>query len=171
MKLRHFAAVLSFLTAFGLSVLLVGLPVYKARSSQVPCKEKQPVAVKSETEQQARIREFLEADRQTGRELSADLQRFRNNMDGYRPEKLATLNLVEKMRKVNCDGLPKDFCNAWYGHLIAWESMADLLDKDFNREKFASFELERHAQLNRRINDTYNAMLAAARNHGVDFKY
>ena len=173
MKLKHFTSIFSFLAAFGLSVLFVGLPVYKIRSSQAPCGKKPPVAVSSETELQDRLRKFLEADRQTGIELANDkvlLSQFNNQ---WNTEKLATLTLVEKMQKVKCDGLPEDFCVAWDEHFTAWKLMANFLfSRDFKRQKtLAGFEREDYAQLNRRINNTYENMLAAARKHGVDFKF
>lgn len=165
MKLRHFAAVLSFLTAFGLSVLLIGLPVGAIRSTPTPCKEKQPPVVSSETEMQTRIRQFLEADRQTGIELANDMARLSQSDGQIKAEKIATTNLVEKMKKVKCDDLPDEFCNAWDAHLVAWSYKAFLLDR-YLKNGPSDYRIA-----NEQINNSYQKMLMGARRHGVDFKY
>ncbi len=164
MKLRHWIAIFSFLAAFGLSVLFVGLILPKgcpAGTSHI----KNPSPADTETKLQARIRKFLEADRQTGIELANDKVRSSHSNNHWNIEKIATNNLVEKMEKVKCDGLPEDFCNAWEEHVVAWKYKAILLDRYY---KNGSLEYQIP---NEQISSSYQKMLTAARKYGVDFNY
>ena len=165
MKLRHIAAIFCFLAAFGLSVFLVGLTIPKSCSASIPSGKKQSVTVNSETELQARIRKFLEADYQTGIELANDKARLSQSNHQLKAEELATFNLVEKMQQVKCTGLPEDFCNAWDSHLTTWKYKAFLLDRP-HKSGPMDYQIT-----NEQINNSYKKMLAVARKHGVDFKY
>ncbi|HVE58635.1 MAG TPA: hypothetical protein VNB22_17515, partial [Pyrinomonadaceae bacterium] len=101
MKLKHFAAIFVFLTSFVLSVLVVGLPVRKACEYRVSVtKETQPR--RENNDLKARMFKFLEADRQTGRELADDSFNFRIHESAISSELQATDNLVAKMKRVKC---------------------------------------------------------------------
>src|SRR5215204_1432559 len=167
MKLKHIAAIFVYFATFALSVLIVGLPTVQSRSYKKPCVEKQMPVVSSETQIQVRIRKFLEADFQTGIELANDKARL-SHSNNIAAEKLATANLVEKMKKVKCEDLPPDFCAAWNEHVNAWSLMANFLDSDY---KIVQGEQGYRRKLNEEISHTYQNLLAAARKYGVDFKY
>lgn len=164
MKLKHFAAGFVFLTAFTLSVLIAGIPARKCTSYVNTPVQTQTVR-QTDTELQARIRIFLENDRQTGIELANDKIRSSHSNNHWNIEKIATNNLVEKMKKVKCDGLPEDFCNAWEEHVVAWKYKAILLDRHLKNGP-----LDNQIS-NEQISSSYQKMLAEARKHGVDFRY
>lgn len=167
MKLKHFAAIFVFLTSFMLSILLVGITASrKCTAPNITPAQTQTIR-QTNTELQARIRIFLEADRQTGFELSDDLTDFRSNADTFTVEKKATSNLLKKMQNVECQNLPADFCAAWDEHHKAWIKKHDFLqqaDRDKNHGKeYLTFERE--------INKTYFKMLGVAKKYGVYFSY
>lgn len=166
MKLKHFAAIFVFLTSFMLSVLIVGLPVRETCRPDVSL-TKETLPRRENTDLKARILEFLEADRQTGRELSADLTDFRSNADTFTIEKEATANLLEKMQKVECSNLPADFCAAWDEHHIAWFKKHTFLQQA-DRDENNGVEYLKHE---REINKTYFKMIGVARKYGVYFSY
>lgn len=179
MKLKHLIGIFAFLTSFAVSVLLVGTQV--STFSRTKCFDHKRTVLRekpsvNDNETQKRIREFLEKDRQTGIELSSDKMKFSQTDGALNVESMATLNLVKKMQAVKCDGLPADFCAAWDEHRKAWETMAFFLDKDEKRKNRLLTknpmltENEWHQILTREINRTYDAMLGAARRHGVDFR-
>ena len=165
MKIKHFVAITVFFATFALSVLFVGFPVSPSRSYKQPCAEKQTTVVSTETELQVRIRKFLEADLQTGIELTNDKVRLSHSHNSLNAEKIATFNLVEKMEKVNCDKLPEDFCKAWDQHVVAWRYKTYVLDQNL---KIGPFD---HKVASEQISNSYQKMLVAARAYGVDFKY
>lgn len=164
MKLKHITAIFSFLAAFGLSVFLVGLTAPQINFDAFPtCREK---AVRTtNVNLQLRIRQFLEADRQTGIEMGNDIAGLKRSIYRVDAEKIATFNLVEKMQKVKCDGLPENFCKAWDAHVATWKYKAFLLERSWKHGP-RDYEFS-HEQ----INNSYQKMLAAARAYGVDFQY
>lgn len=173
MKIKYISAIFVYFATFTLSVLMVGLPASINRSSKSPCVKSAPIA-SAETDLQVRLRKFLEADQQTGIEFANDLTRLSASNSRLNAEKIATLNLVEKMRKVECGaGMPKGFCLAWIDHAYAWQLKAEFLNKDFKNNKFSEAETAEYEyrKLNERIGKTYQAMLEQARREGVDFKY
>ena len=174
MKIKYIAAIFIYFVTFTLSVLIVGIPVSQSRSYKKPCvNDRTPVAV-TETELQLRIRKFLEADHQTGIEYANDLTRLSASHNRLNAEKIATLNLVEKMRTVQCGfRMPKDFCVAWEEHAYAWQLKAKFLDTNFKNEKFPEAETAEYEyrKLNERISKTYQDMLEQARREGVDFRF
>jgi hypothetical protein len=173
MKLRHITAIFCFLAAFGLSIFLVGLSTPLSCSAPVSFEPKQTIAVNSEPELQARIRKFLEADRQTGHELSADLTSYRQERySELGAEKMATFNLVKKMKKIECKDLPADFCLAWQEHVNAWSRKATFLPDATNTDlKFYRDLNKDYSKLTSEINLTYYRMLEVAEKYGVYFTY
>ena len=175
MKLKHLLGIFTFLTCFAVSVLLVGPQI----SMRTKCFDRtrattQPALYEYTNEYnktQIKILEFLKKDRQTGIELSRDTIKYRRAEDSLFAEKAATVKLVEKMKAVKCDGLPADFCASWNEHSNAWEQMAIFLSDDQKRTSATFYGSEKYERLNREISRTYDAMLDAARGHGVDFKY
>lgn len=164
MKLKHFAAIFVFLTSFMLSVMVVGLRVCETRKPIVSLTKETPLR-RENTDLKARILEFLEADRQTGRELSDDLTDFRNSADTFTVERAATSNLLKKMQRVECQNLPADFCAAWDEHRSAWLEKHNFLqqaDRDQNQGSA-------YLKLEREIHRTYFNMLGVARKYGVNF--
>jgi hypothetical protein len=164
MKLRHQIAIFSFLAAFGLSVFFVGLSLPKGCTAETSLSKNPPSITTAETELQARIRQFMEADRQTGYELSDDKLRFSQSDNYLNAEKLATARLIEKMQKVKCDNLPEDFCKAWGEHVVAWQYKAFTF-RVHTGKSMGFFNADEQ------ISVTYRKMQAAARSYGVDFKY
>lgn len=169
-----------FLTSFAVSVLLVGSQV--STFSRTKCFDRTRTTAQtpsiSYTETQKRIQEFLERDRQTGIELSRDKVEFSKYGGAFAGEKAATIILVRKMQQVKCEGLPANFCAAWDEHRGAWETMAAFLSsntemKPTNKyyEKFHEIRQKQRQPLDRQISLTYDAMIDAARKHGVDFQY
>ena len=171
MKIKYIAAIFIYFVTFTLSVLIVGIPVSQSRSYKKPCVNNRTPVV-TETELQTRLRKFLEADHQTGIELANDKTRLSASHSWLNAEKIATFNLVEKMRKVECGaGMPKGFCLAWDEHADAWQSKAKFLDKGFKGGTLDGTDSEEYRKLNERISQTYQAMIAAARQEGVDFRF
>ena len=165
MKIKYIAAIFIYFTTFTLSVLIVGIPVSQSRSYKKPCLKRTLPVASTETELQVRIRKFLEADLQTGIELTNDKVRLSHSHNSLNAEKIATFNLVEKMEKVNCDKLPEDFCKAWDQHVVAWRYKTYVLDQNL---KIGPFD---HKVASEQISNSYQKMLVAARAYGVDFKY
>ena len=163
MKLRYITGIFCFLAAFGLSVFLVRLSTPLSCSAPVSFEKEQTIVVNSETELQVRIRKFLEADRQTGRELSEDMANFRSDSDTFTVERKATSNLVKKMQRVECKNLTKDFCAAWEKHLKAWAKKDKFLQQGNDRSEYLKIERE--------INQTYYSMVGVAEKYGVYFTY
>lgn len=166
MKLKHFAAIFVFLTSFMLSVLVVGLPVRETCELKVPSIKVTPLRSEN-NDLKARIQDFLEADRQTGLELSEDLTDFRSNADTFTVEKAATSKLLAKMQKVECQNLPADFCAAWDEHRNAWLNKHNFLQQADRDENNGAAYLD----YEREINKTYFKMLGVARKYGVYFGY
>ncbi len=167
MKLKHFIAIFVFLTCFMLSVLVVGLGVGEKRLPDAVALTKATSPRPENTDLKARIREFLEADRQTGFELSADLTNFRSSADTFTVEKTVTSNLLKKMQNVECQNLPADFCAAWDEHRNSWLKKHNFLQQA-NRDKNQSVD---YLKLEREINKTYFNMLGVAKKYGVYFSY
>lgn len=163
MKSRHLIAIFSFLAAFGLSVFFVGLTLPESCTAGIS-RIKNPSPADTETELQARIRKFLEADQQTGIDFANDMARFSNSTDRREAEKMATSNLVAKMKKIKCDKLPDEFCKAWDEHVVAWRYKEYGLNRAFTGKStgFAADE---------QISITYRQMLLAALRYGVDFRH
>lgn len=166
MKIKHIAAIFLFFATFSLSVLIAGFPATQNWFNRKPCANDSDFqVVNGETDLQVRIRKFLEADHQTGIEFANDMARLSQSNNRTIAEKKATFNLVEKMKKVKCDGLPEDFCRAWDAHLVTWEYKAFL----------PAVRLEEglldHKMANDQIGSSYQKMLLVARTYGVDFKY
>jgi hypothetical protein len=170
MKIKYIAAICLYFVTFTLSVLIVGLPNSQSLSNRKPCFRPAPPVVETETELQTRIRKFLEADLQTGIELTNDKVRLSHSNSPLRAEEIATSNLIKKMEKVKCDGLPEDFCSAWDAHLIAWRYKAFILEREL-RGKSLNFTYSNDKIPSEQISNSYHNMLAVARTYGVDFKY
>ncbi|HEY8562018.1 MAG TPA: hypothetical protein VIL74_16720 [Pyrinomonadaceae bacterium] len=169
MKTKYIGAVFFYFVTFTISVMIVGLPAPQSRFSTVtPAVDRPLVIFKSEIDLQTRINNFLEDDLQTGIELENDEARLSQSRGLSKAEKLATLNLVEKMKKVKCDKLPEDFCQAWDEHRNAWTKKAEFLNSG---SKTIQGEEAYRNQLSIEISRTYLNMLAAARRHEVEFRY
>lgn len=171
MKLKHFGYISAFLISFLSSVFVVGLLINEARHTQSACRfvsEQTAPAIEPEnTGLQIRIRSFLEADRQTGYELSADMRNFRSDSNSLTVEKTATSNLLKKMRAVECKNLPEDFCAAWENHVNAWAEKERFLGQTDKSQNYSSDYLK----IEREINQTYYRMLGIAKKYGVYFSY
>jgi len=166
MKLKHFAAIFVFLTSFMLSVLIVGLPVRKTSVTEVVLTNELPIRREND-DLKARILNFLEADRQTGFELSDDLTDFRSNADSFTVEKKATSNLLKKMQNVECQNLPADFFFSLYEHHKAWIKKHNLLQQADRNNNHGN----EYLTIEREINKTYFKMLGVAKKYGVFFSY
>jgi hypothetical protein len=172
MKLKYIAAIFLYFATFTLSVLIVGIPRFKSEPANIRPSIKQPVR-STEPELEARLRKFLQADKQTGRELSEDLSKFRAVYVEVPAKKLATGILVKKMQSVDCLNLPDDFCAAWKEHVDAWSKKHDFLRQAHlaNRQSIDKDLTKDYLLLTGEINRTYYRMLDVARRYNVDFNY
>lgn len=172
MRLKHFAAGFIFLAAFSVSVLITGVPKCETKSYKITPVQKQTVR-RADTELQNRLRTFLEADRQTGREFSKDLGSFQAQTNYFNAEAIATGVLVRKMNDVACVNLPDDFCAAWEAHYQSWNKKNKFFDIYKVEERLKTDEDLRKENLNLtvEINRTYDKMIQVAEKYDVYFSY
>ena len=173
MKLRHVTSISTFLIAFMLSLMIVGTSAQKSSAYEISTLDRPPVIL-ANAELQARLLKFLQNDRQTGIELSNEKLQLKKEVEQSIAESSATFNLVRKMVKVKCDGLPEDFCGAWNEHINAWTKMAKFLDQHNSGQHCRvgrEVIKENYAEINSQINDSYNNLLSSARSYGVVFQY
>jgi hypothetical protein len=170
MKLKHIAGACAFFASLLLSVSIVGIPTRGIKSDGISPVKNQPVQ-QAETELQTRLRKFLEADRQTGYELSADLSHFRGVTNELAAEEWANAVLLKKMQRVDCVRLPDDFCLAWEQHFDAWEKKDDFLNEArLANKQWIDDDLRKdYSKLTVEINRTYYRMLEVAEKYGVYF--
>lgn len=173
MKLRHFTSIFTFSVAFMLSLLIANTSTHKSNVYEIPSVNKTPI-IRTNAELQSRLLRFLQNDRQTGIELSNDKIQLKKEVEQSIAESKATFNLVRKMLKVECDGLPEDFCAAWNEHINAWTKMAKFLDQHNSGQHCRvgrEVIKEDQAEIDRQINASYNNLLLSARSYGVVFQY
>lgn len=155
---KHLFAIFTYFATFFFSFLLVSLlterPAMKATSC-FPARNVMRPAHSYETAEQKQIKRLLALDRTYGLEYFAG------------PEQAAdTELLVEKMRSLDSAGLPLPVRKAYRAHTDAWSDYARHIKNSSNHD-YADRDC---IALNRGINETYNTLLLAAKNYGVDFE-
>ncbi len=120
-----------------------------------------------------KILQFLEEDRQNGRELVEDLFRIQAK-NKLIVEETATVNLLRKMRRMNYLSLPPNFRVAWKDHVRAWDERANFLGRVNQTKKSEMINIKRTEDYRHRhheINRTYKVLIKIAEEHGVKFSY
>ncbi len=157
---KHLFAIFTYFATFSVSVLLVGFltPVkpYVATSCFPGKTVTKSFDRNPETVEQTEIRNLLEKDQSFG------LTYFAGKETANNAEKL-----VEQMNGLlDNSKLPTPLLKAYKAHTEAWNNYAKHLGNSGNHD-FSDRECR---ILNREINETYNTVLIAAENYGVDFK-
>lgn len=157
---KHIFAIFTYFVTFFLSFFLVSFLTEKPQTKATYCLLNRNVASTTkttfETEQQSEIRKLLTQDEQFGFEY------FATNENAENAE-----NLVENMRSLDNSKLPLTVRKAYKTHIQAWENFALHLKRSKNHRDSD----KECIGLNRDINETYNTLLLAAENYGVDFPH
>ncbi len=166
MRIKTILSTAAFIVTFVFSAAFANLFVDKSVSVD------SPLISKSSWHKQQQILNFLEQDRQYGRELRRDL-RSRAIEDENIREETATLKLARNMRRMDDSDLPSDFRSAWENHVRAWEDYADSLHRSNHDSEHETFDEESSESVGQtsEINQTYRVLVRVARQHGVDFPY
>lgn len=155
---KHLFAIFTYFATFFISFFLVSLlterPQTKATSC-FPSRNAVKVFTTSEKTEQDLIRTLLMEDYVSGTKY------FAGNETASETEEL-----VGQMRSLDNPKLPLTVRKAYKSHTEAWDNYAKHLKRSKNHE---SSDKECIA-LNRDINETYNTLLLAAENYGVDFR-
>jgi hypothetical protein len=156
---KHLFAIFTYFVTFFISFFIVSLltekPQIKATSC-FPTKNTMRPTYSFETEQETRIRNLLTRDQEFGMDYFAGAQKAED-----------TKILVGNMRSLNTSDLPAPVQKAYQAHIEAWNAFAFHLKKSGSHNSS-----DRDCKvLNRGINETYNTLLLAANDHGVDFPH
>lgn len=156
---KHLFAIFIYFATFFISFFIVSLlsekPQLKATSC-FPTKKVMRPAHNFETEQQTQIRNLLTRDQEFGMEYFAGAQNAEN-----------TEKLAYKMQTLQWTSLPLPVLKAYKTHTSAWNNYAIHLKKHGKHDDSDKDCIN----LNRDINETYNTLLLAAENYGVDFPH
>lgn len=156
---KHLFAIFTYFATFFLSFFLVSFLSEKPQSKTTNCFPNK-TATRSittiKTDRQTEIRNLLKDDRKYG------LEYFVTDERASDAEKL-----VRNMRSLDNPNLPADVRKAYKAHTEAWEIYAKHLKK-YGRHEGSDNDC---INLNRDINVTYDTLLLAAENYGVDFPY
>lgn len=156
---KHFFAIFTYFTTFFVSFFLVSLLTERPQTNATACFPNRTVmrsVANIETKQQSEIRNLLMRDREFGLEYFVTDERANNAEE-----------LVKNMRTLNNPKLPLTVRKAYKTHTDAWDNYAQHLKRSKNH---VSSDKE-CVVLNRDINETYDTLLLAAKNYGVDFPY
>jgi len=166
MRIKTILPTAAFIVAFVFSAAFANLFVDKSVSTDAL------LVSNDNLRKQQQILNFLEQDRQYGRELSRDLRSLTNEDENI-GEETATLKLVRKMRRLDDSAMPLDFRTAWENHVRAWEDYADSLHRSSHNSEHEIFGEESSEGVGQtsEINRTYRVLVRVARQHGVDFPY
>lgn len=156
---KHLFAIFTYFVTFFLSFFLVSLLSEKPQTKATHCfpgKNVMRPAQIFETEQQSQIKNLLTRDRNFGLEYFAGTENAKE-----------TENLVKRMKTLDDPNLPQTVRKAYKAHTEAWEIYAKHLKK-YGKHDDSDKDC---INLNRDINVTYDTLLLAAENYGVDFPY
>jgi len=180
MRIKTILSTAVFIFAFVFSTAFASLFVDKSKSMLLvapsnsyrkSCEHKSQI--RDDLWMQKQILNFLEEDRQNGRELVNDSIQIKAESELTR-EKLATANLLRKMQQMNYSDFPDDFQSAWENHVSAWEERADFLHRVNKTRKYKIIDeelREKYWTQGNEINQTYIDLITTARQHGVKFSY
>lgn len=156
---KHIFAIFTYFATFFLSFFLVSFLTGKPQTKATYCfsgrSVSNPAKTTFETEQQTGIRNLLTRDQKFGLEY-------------YAAEETAESaeNLVANMKNLlDSSQLPVTVRKSYIAHIGAWENYA----KHLKRSKNHDFADKDCIALNRDISETYNTLLLAAENYGVEF--
>jgi hypothetical protein len=178
MRVKTILSIIAFIAAFGLSVLLVGVPQYsffsKYRSSQ------------NARSARLNIQSLLRQDIDNGylrtqriKYLDERAKYSRSEFD-IAPYAEATEEYVDASESISLIGLPSDFRSAWLEHMRAWREHAEFLNRQknssvkhiVNGREVAQYPFKRadenlyHQQVER-INTTWYEVLRIGRKYGA----
>ena len=169
MKQKHIFGIIAFIATFTISALLFSSespqPETVSRRVSVSRQDNCPLR---QNQTQKNIRRFLTADQTNGQEFYADAAQIEGDSEIIDTAP-ATAKLVRKMQRQSCSGLPADFCAAWKLHLEAWQNQSDLQNKASAAMDESDETLDKYTDGNDAINNTYEDLLEAASDYGVDF--
>ncbi len=181
MRIKTILSTVVFIFAFVFSTAFASLFIDKSKSLlsvassnsyRKPCEHKSQIT-NDDLRMQTQILNFLEEDRQNGRELANDSIQIKAESEIAR-DKLATANLLRKMQQMKYINLPFDFQLAWENHVSAWEERADFLHRVNQARKYKIIDEELREEYwtqGNEINQTYIDLVSTARRHGVKFSY
>lgn len=154
---KHLFAIFTYFVTFFISFFIVSLLTERPQTKACfPTKNAMRPAHSFETEQQTKIRNLLTRDQKYGMEYFAG------------PESAEeTENLVRRMKSLDDPNLPRTVRKAYKTHTEAWNNYAIHLKK---HGKYVDSDKD-CINLNRDINETYNTLLLAAEDYGVDFPH
>jgi hypothetical protein len=156
---KHLFAIFTYFVTFFISFFLVSFLTEKPQLKQTACFPSRTAArsvTTLETKQQSEIKYLLKRDQEFGFDY------FVTNEQAKDAE-----NLVKNMQSLDNPNLPVEIRKAYKTHTGAWDNYAKHLrySKDHNSSD------KECKNLNRSINETYNTLLLAAEDYGVDFPY
>jgi hypothetical protein len=156
---KHLFAIFTYSATFFISFFLVSFLTERPQTKATSCFPNRTVirsVTTLETEQKSEIRNLLKRDQEFG------LDYFVTNEQAKDTE-----NLVKNMQSLDNPKLPVEVRKAYKDHIEAWSIYAKHLRKSENHDG-SDRDCKIH---NRGINETYNTLLLAAENYGVDFPY
>ncbi|CAN5675345.1 hypothetical protein BH20ACI4_BH20ACI4_19440 [soil metagenome] len=153
---KHLFAIFTYFATFFISFFIVSLLTEKPQTKATSCfptKSVMRLTHSFETEQQITIRNLLLLDREFGMDYFAGAEKAED-----------TKFLVGNMQSLYTSDLPAPVQEAYQAHIKAWDNYAKHLSKNHD-----STDVECKI-LNRKINETYGALLYTAKNYDVDFQ-
>jgi hypothetical protein len=127
MRVKTILSIIAFIAAFGLSVLLVGVPQYnlysKYRKTQDSRNVRQSITILLRQDIE---NGYLRSQRVKYLDEQAQYSRSGADIGAYTD---ATTDYVEASEAISLRGLPSDFRAAWLEHMQAWREHADFLEQ------------------------------------------
>ena len=159
MKLKHIAALLTFLLTFGMTTALLGLVGIKHVS--------RTTNVQPQSESQRQMLNFLQQDISNGQRRFAKIARY-NDDETLKNEAAAVSDYSNESGSMNDENLPADLQAAWRKHQQAWRVHAEYLQEQAKLKDVDEDELEaRWQEQSDEINRTWFTVLKIAGKYGV----
>ena len=130
MKVKTILSIIAFIAAFGLSVLLVGVPQYNFYSKYKNSRDSRDARQK--------IVMLLHQDIDNGYLRSQKVKylderaKYSSSVFDISPYADATAEYVDASESISLRGLPSDFRNAWLEHMEAWREHSEFLNRQKN---------------------------------------
>ena len=178
MRVKTILSIIAFIAAFGLSVLLVGVPQYnfnsKYRGSHDSRNWRQNITVL--------LRQDIDNGYLRNQRVRYLDERAKTSRSGYdfAAYAEATAEYVDASESISMRGLPSDFRAAWREHMRAWREHSDFLNS--HKESGASYDFDgleagqyplNHSDKHlyrmqiERINSTWYEVLRIGRKYGA----
>jgi hypothetical protein len=178
MRVKSILSIIAFIAAFGLSVLLVGVPQYnfnsKYRKSSDWRNARQSITI------------LLQQDIDNGYLRNQKIKyldkRAKHSNSGFdiSPYADATAEYVDASERISMRGLPRDFRAAWREHMRAWRDHADFLESQkesgvkytINNREVVQYSFNRdderlYRMQIEKINSTWYEVLRIGRKYGA----